>query len=75
MRDYRIATFSDIHLGHRKNSAGEMIGYSTILSRFGLNGVFVLGFFWFFDTTLKGPPEGSPFFAVLIKELSLNEKR
>lgn len=25
MRDYRIATFSDIHLGHRKNSAGEMI--------------------------------------------------
>lgn len=53
-----------------------MIGYSTILSRFGLNGVFVLGFFfWFFDTTLKGPPEGSPFFAVLIKELSLNEKR
>lgn len=32
-------------------------------------------FFGFFDTTLKGPPEGSPFFAVLIKELSLNEKR
>ena len=51
------------------------VRYSTILSRFGLNEVFVLGFFWFFDTTLKGPPEGSPFFAVLIKELSLNEKR
>ena len=50
-----------------------MIGYSTILSRFGLNGVFVLGFFWFFDTTLKGPPEGSPFFFLFLNDLTLNE--